>query len=168
MLPGKSYSFDEITQILLKRWWIILLPFVIGSAAGYMMYQRTPELYKSETLIMVVPQRVPDSYVKPTVTGTVEDRLTSINDQILSRSRLERVITDFDLYRDARATGIMQDVVEQMRDDIEVEPPAPGLQTFKVGFVSDDPTGHDGIQVKGREKLAAHGAYLERELTGRA
>ena len=35
-------------------------------------------------------------------------------------------------------------------------------------FVSDDPTGHEGIRLKGREKLAAHGAYLERELTGRA
>ena len=35
-------------------------------------------------------------------------------------------------------------------------------------FVSDDPTGHEGIRVKGRERLAAHGAYLERELSGRA
>lgn len=161
VLPGKSYSFDEITQILLKRWWIVLLPFVIGSAAGYMMYQRTPELYKSETLIMVVPQRVPDSYVKPTVTGTVEDRLTSINDQILSRSRLERVITDFDLYRDARATGIMQDVVEQMRDDIKLEPPAPGLQTFKVGFVSNDPQ----TARKVTERLAS--LYIEENLRDR-
>ena len=161
MLPGKSYSFDEITQILLKRWWIALLPFVIGSVAGFMMYQRTPELYKSETLIMVVPQRVPDSYVKPTVTGTVEDRLTSINDQILSRSRLERVITDFDLYRDARAVGIMQDVVEQMRDDIKLEPPAPGLQTFKVGFVSNDPQ----TARKVTERLAS--LYIEENLRDR-
>ena len=104
VLPGKSYSFDEITQILLKRWWIVLLPFVIGSVGGIHDVPAYPRAVWSETLIMVVPQRVPDSYVKPTVTGTVEDRLTSINDQILSRSRLERVITDFDLYRDARAS----------------------------------------------------------------
>ena len=34
-------------------------------------------------------------------------------------------------------------------------------------FLSDDPAAHDGIRLKGREKLAAHGAYLERELGGR-
>ena len=34
-------------------------------------------------------------------------------------------------------------------------------------FLSDDPAGHDGIRLKGRANLDAHGAYLERELTGR-
>ncbi len=34
-------------------------------------------------------------------------------------------------------------------------------------FLTDDPAGHDGIRLKGRATLDAHGAYLERELTGR-
>lgn len=34
-------------------------------------------------------------------------------------------------------------------------------------FLTDDPTGYEGIELKGRTKLDAHGAYLERELTGR-
>ena len=34
-------------------------------------------------------------------------------------------------------------------------------------FLTDDPAGHEGIRRKGLEKLAAHGAYLERELAGR-
>ncbi len=34
-------------------------------------------------------------------------------------------------------------------------------------FLTDDPAGHEGIRLKGRDKLDAHGAYLERELTGR-
>ena len=87
MLPGKTYSPEEIALILRKRWWLALLPFVIGTALGIFLYQQTPERYKSETLIMVVPQRVPDSYIKPTVTGTVEDRLASINDQIHGDTR---------------------------------------------------------------------------------
>ncbi len=65
-----------------------------------------PTKYRSETLIMVVPQRVPDSYVKATITESIEDRLPSISEQILSRSRLERIITDMDLYKDRPcATG---------------------------------------------------------------
>ena len=34
-------------------------------------------------------------------------------------------------------------------------------------FLTDDPAGYDGIQLKGRAKLAANGTYLEHELTGR-
>ena len=41
---------------------------------------------------MDVPQRVPDSYVKATITESIENRLPSISEQILSRSRLERII----------------------------------------------------------------------------
>ena len=75
VLPGKNFTLDEITQILIKRWWLIALPFVIGSVGGYIAYQSIAEQYRSETLIMVVPQRVPDTYVRSTVTGSVEDRL---------------------------------------------------------------------------------------------
>ena len=35
----------------------------------------------------------------------VEDRLRSIREQIMSRSRLERIIQDLDLYKDRRSTG---------------------------------------------------------------
>ena len=58
-----------------------------------------------------MPQRVPDAYVKPTVTQTIEDRLPAISEQILSRSRLERIITEFDLYKEERETQVMEDVV---------------------------------------------------------
>ncbi len=34
-------------------------------------------------------------------------------------------------------------------------------------FLTDEAVGHDGIARKGRDKLDAHGAYLERELAGR-
>jgi polysaccharide chain length determinant protein (PEP-CTERM system associated) len=40
---------------------------------------------------------------------------------ILTRTRLEKIITDFDLYPDLRKTGIMEDVVEQMRKDLNVQ-----------------------------------------------
>jgi polysaccharide chain length determinant protein (PEP-CTERM system associated) len=162
VLPGKTYSVEEVTQILRKRWWMVALPFAIGTVVGVYLYRSTPEQYRSETMIMVVPQRVPDTYVKPTVTGTVEDRLASINDQIMSRSRLERIITDYDLYRETRRAGtIMQDVVEQMRDDIEVEPPVQGQQTFKVSYSSSDP----GTARKVTERLAS--LYIEENLRDR-
>ena len=99
MLPGKTNSPEEILRIAGRRWWMIVLPFVVGTVAGVVAYYEMPVQYRSETLIMVVPQRVPDTYVRSTVMGSIEDRLPSISEQILSRSNLERTIVDFDLYK---------------------------------------------------------------------
>jgi polysaccharide chain length determinant protein (PEP-CTERM system associated) len=117
-------------------------------------------MYKSETLIMVVPQRIPDSYVKSTVTAKVEDRLPSISDQILSRSRLERIITDLNLYPAQRAHGVMEDVVQRMRDkDVQVK--LEGKDSFRVGYVNSDPK----IAQKTTERLAS--LYIEENLRDR-
>ena len=88
---------------------------------------------------MVVPQRVPDEYVKATVTSPIEDRLSSISDQIMSRSRLERIITDLNLYRGDRAKGaLMEDVVRRMRADIKVT--VESKDGFRVNYISDEPS----------------------------
>jgi len=139
VLPGKTLSPEDVVGILFRRRWLILLPFALGLAAAPYVAKRIPAVYKSETLIMVVPQRVPDSYVRSTVTATVEDRLPSISDQILSRSRLERVISDFGLYEEVRRSAPMEDVVRQMRLDIGPVQIQPGAQSFRVSYLNRDP-----------------------------
>ena len=109
----KPSTREDIRRILWRRRWLTLGAVGARLAAAPFIAKRIPEVYKSETLIMVIPQRVPDSYVKSTVTATVEDRLPSISDQILSRSRLERIISDFGLYAEQRATAPMEDVVRE-------------------------------------------------------
>jgi polysaccharide chain length determinant protein (PEP-CTERM system associated) len=89
-------------------------------------------------VILVVPQRVPESYVRSTVTSRIEDRLKTIQPQILSRSNLESIIRALDLYPDERKTLVMEDVVARMRLDIE----GPNIErgdAFRVGYVSADP-----------------------------
>ncbi len=68
MLPGQSYTLDQIARILRLRWWLVLLPLAFGTSAGVLTYLWLPVNYQSETLIMVIPQRIPDSYVRSTVT----------------------------------------------------------------------------------------------------
>jgi polysaccharide chain length determinant protein (PEP-CTERM system associated) len=139
VLPAKRYTVADIVSIAVRRRWLILLPFALGVAAMPVIAPRVPERYRSETLILVVPQRVPDAYVKATVTETVEDRLPSISDQILSRSRLERIITDLDLYQADRARDVMEDVVSRMRNDIKVTLTPKSLDSFRVSYVNTNP-----------------------------
>jgi uncharacterized protein involved in exopolysaccharide biosynthesis len=160
VLTGKTYTLDEVARILLRRWWLILLPLILGTASGVLAYKWLPVQYRSETLIMVIPQRVPDSYVKSTINSTVEDRLRSIGEQIQSRSRLERIIQDLDLYKDRRKAGTIEDLVLRMRGDIDLK--LEGKESsFRVSYVSPDPK----TAQKVTERLAA--LYIEENLRDR-
>jgi polysaccharide chain length determinant protein (PEP-CTERM system associated) len=137
VIPGKVYTPEEYVKIAWRYRWLIAVPFVIAAIGTFAVARMLPDRYRSETLILVVPQRVPEAYVKSTVTARIEDRLQSISQQILSRTRLERIIQDFNLYERERRTGIMEDLVERMRKDIEVQ--IVKGDAFRVAFTGEDP-----------------------------
>ena len=159
MLPGKKYKPEDVLHILRRRAWLVLVPFAIVSAATAVVVRRLPDRFRSDTLILVVPQRVPESYVKSTVTARIEDRLQSISQQILSRTRLERIIQDFNLYAEARRVGIMEDIVERMRNDISVQ--VVKGDAFRVSFVGNEPR----TVMKVTERLAS--LFIEESMRDR-
>src|SRR3990170_1416119 len=79
-----------------------------------------PNRYRAQTSIIVTPQQVPTNFVPSTITTVLAERLQMIRQQILSRTRLERIIEEFNLYPEMRASRIMEDVIEKMRNDIGV------------------------------------------------
>lgn len=161
MLPGRKYSPEEVLRLIVAHKWTILLPLAVGLATAPWIATRIPEQYRSETLIMVIPQRIPDSYVRSTVTAKLEERLPSITDQIQSRSRLERIITDLDLYKTERERWTMEDTVQRMRGDIKVGLEGRAKESFRVSYVSRDPR----TAQKVTERLAS--LYIEENLRDR-
>ncbi len=136
MLPGKKYTPDDILRILRKRWWLALIPAAVG-AIGAAAYATTmPNLFRSETIIMVTPQQIPESYVRSFGGQRMEDRLAALQQQILSRTRLERVISDLNLYPEQRREMPMEDVVEIMRRDITARPQPRG-DVFILSYTSN-------------------------------
>jgi len=121
MLPGKKYTPDDILRIARKRWWLALIPVAIGLIGATLYAYTVPDRFRSQTFITVTPQQIPDAYVRTFTTQRIEDRLASLQQQILSRTRLERVITDFNLYSEQRRQMPMEDVVEIMRNDIRAQ-----------------------------------------------
>jgi polysaccharide chain length determinant protein (PEP-CTERM system associated) len=138
MIPGHKYTTQDVLDAVLRRKWLIICPVVIFGIAAFVITRSLPNLYRSETLILVVPQRVPESYIRSTVTNRIEDRLRSIREQVLSRSMLERIILEFDLYPEQRKQLPMEEVVARMRNDIDVDPPVKD-DTFSISYVSGEP-----------------------------
>jgi len=64
----------------------------------------------------------------------IEDRLRSISQEILSRTRLEKVIREFDLYPELLKVKPMEFVVEDMRSDILVQTVKD--DSFRITFIA--------------------------------
>src|SRR2546421_10746829 len=94
--PTDVIDYWEI--FLRRRWWIVV-PTLLISMTVFVVSAKWPKLYKSETLILVDPQKVPTEYVRPTISGDVSDRLQTISQEILSRTRLQKIIDQFGLYK---------------------------------------------------------------------
>jgi polysaccharide chain length determinant protein (PEP-CTERM system associated) len=137
VLPVRNYTPEDIIRILWFRKWILLAGMIITAAAGFGISMRIPNEYRSETLILVIPQRVPESYVHSTVTMRIEDRLRSISQEILSRSRLEKIIDEFNLYPELQHSKPMESIVEYMRTNVVVETVRD--DAFKVSFSDTTP-----------------------------
>lgn len=126
-----------------RKWWIlaVFLPVSLGTVAiSYFL----PNVYTSETLILVDPQKVPDSYVKATVTGDVRDRLGTLSQQILSATRLQKIIDTFNLYPEERKTLAREDVILRMRSHISVNVVSDfggsqDLQAFRITYSGKEP-----------------------------
>jgi polysaccharide chain length determinant protein (PEP-CTERM system associated) len=138
MMPGRNYTPATIRWIVRNRKWLLIGPMLFfGIAASAFTYFMKDE-YRAQTLILVVPQRVPEKYVGPAVAETIEQRLQSISPQIMSESRLERIITELDLYPSKRGKrGGMEEIVAEMRDDISVEIMRGDL--FRVTYSGSNP-----------------------------
>lgn len=136
--PGKSFNINDYIEILLKRKWYIVIPFAVVFSAAAIFSFTAPKRYRASTLILVTPQKVPVDYVRPTVTSRIEDRLQSIGQEIMSRTRLEQVINEFKLYPNETRALTMEEVVESMRSDISVE--IRGSQGyFTISYKGKDP-----------------------------
>jgi polysaccharide chain length determinant protein (PEP-CTERM system associated) len=98
----KPFNIQDYLAIGLRRKWYIIIPLIIGVLASFGVYKYLPKVFKASTLILVQSQRVPESYVRPTITDSVASRLNTISQEILSRTRLEKVIQEFNLYSEIR------------------------------------------------------------------
>ena len=89
----------EYLEIFSRRRWAVIVPAVLISGLTVPIVLSIPATYQSTTLILVEAQKVPETLVRTTVTTPIEDRLQAISQQILSRTRLQRVIEKFNLYQ---------------------------------------------------------------------
>jgi polysaccharide chain length determinant protein (PEP-CTERM system associated) len=157
MRKKPAAELSDYWNIFLRRKWWIIIPALVIAGGTIMVVSKLPKVYRSQTLILVDPQKVPADFVKPTVTTNVNNRLQIISQEILSRTHLQRIIDEFGLYRNEATldrilalllrTGkrTQEEIVDSMRKDISVETIADEdsrehtLGAFRITYQGPDP-----------------------------
>lgn len=136
--PEKSFNIHDYTEIFLRRIWYIAIPFVVILTGAILYAFYSPKIYRTATLVLVTPQKVPETFVRPTVTSKIEDRLQSIAQEIMSRTRLERIISEFKLYSEEAKSLSREEIVELMQKKIQVEIKSKEGY-FTISYIGEDP-----------------------------
>ena len=134
----QTYAPEALLKVARRRKWQIVTPAVVTAVTIAVWAHRLPNRYRSDAVLVFLRQQVPETFVRSTVTTRVDDGLQSITQQILSRTQLEQIVRDFDLYSDRRPGIALEDIVDAMRTrDIEIQPLK--RDAFRLSFIADDP-----------------------------
>ena len=119
--------------------------------AMYWIAMALPNEYTSSAMLLVEPQSVNEKLVEAGA-GRVDlnERLNLMTAEILSRTRLSRIIDDLEIYQEQSKTMTRDEIIDQMQRSISVSPVLPELTrgmkstniditTFEIFFSSDTP-----------------------------
>jgi polysaccharide chain length determinant protein (PEP-CTERM system associated) len=140
----QPFDMGRYLDIVRRRHMIFLVLLLLGWAAVWGSSWLLPARYKSTTLILVEEPAMPKNYVEPNVNDNLQDRLQSITQQILSRTRLLLIIDKLHLYQGERQPSTPDGRVEKMRKDIgDIElvkdPQTQGITAFRINYSAPDP-----------------------------
>jgi len=134
----------DVVAIVRRRFWLIFVLAIFGGVAGFVAARVLPKKYTSKTLVLVQQPEVQP--VTPIATDNVNQRLATMQQQILSTARLEPVIHDLNLYPGDINSLPKEEIVDHLRQAITITAVAPMTETraqnlpgFTISVVFDNP-----------------------------
>ena len=136
-------DLNRYFDLVRRRHLHFLIPLLAGWLVVWGASWLVKPLYKSSTLILVEQPTMPKNYVEPNVSDNLQDRLQSITQQILSRTRLLLIINKLNLYSGPGKVLTVDEKVDRMRKDIDVELVKDArndeITAFRIFYSAPDP-----------------------------
>ncbi len=108
-------------KIFLSRKKYFYIPAIALFVVATLIALLWPSTYESTSTILIEEQQIPPDFVRATVTGFADQRIQSLTQQILSRTRLWEIVQQFNLYADLREKLTREEILEKMKDDIKFD-----------------------------------------------
>ncbi|QTA79091.1 Polysaccharide chain length determinant protein domain-containing protein [Desulfonema limicola] len=138
----KQIDIDYYIKLILQRRWFLLIPFCISMSVGIYFAITLPKVYSASNLILIIPQSVPDKYVPSVVDPDMLDEIETIKQRILSRSNIEAIINEYDLFSGPKYKNMFDvDKIENFRKNtsVKVTKSKGSINSFIIEFKGNDP-----------------------------
>ena len=177
-----SVMMQVYWAMIVRRKWLVMSSILAGVVVAGVLCLVLPKSYRSSTLIVIENQKIPDDYVKGIGGASVEERLTLIQQQVMSRTLLSQIIEEFKLYEGQVDKEVLESSIEEIRKAIKVETVGTiggvgkSVESITISFSNKNPMTAMKVtaklaslfieeNLKVREQLATGvSAFLEREL----
>jgi uncharacterized protein involved in exopolysaccharide biosynthesis len=126
MIQNRELSIDDYLAMLRRRLKVLLIPALVAPLVGFLVSFAFSPKYTSQATILVEGQKVPEGYVAPVVTEDLTQRIATMEQRVLTRSRLQPMIERLGLAKGGRG---LDDVVDSIRNNIDIQPVEPGVST---------------------------------------
>lgn len=164
-MNAATFKPRDLWYVAVRRKWLIAIFMVVSLGGAWGVYVMSPKVYRSNTLIMVDNQKIPENYVHSVVGGTVSERIVTIQQQVLSRTVLSSVLEEFALYPELVSAEGKEAAIEGMRKKIKIEtkggPGVAHVDAFSISFSHTDPV----LAQQVTAKLASQ--FIEQNLRSR-
>jgi len=136
--------FDELRlgdylEIARRRRWFIIVSVLAMFLASTVVAYRLRNVYRAETTVLVDSSQVPYNYVAPVVSSDITARLSTLQQQLLSPTRLKKLVEAEGLYPDPSGKRTEDDVIRSVQSSITVELVNPGggkMGAFRIAYSS--------------------------------
>jgi len=138
----KKIKVDYYIDLVLRRRWLIIIPFCLSMLAGIYLSITLPRQYSADTLILIVPKSIPDRFVEPLTETPVQQRVSTITEQVKSRTYIERIIKEVGLYSGPEYKNmLLEEKIAGVRKNVRivVTRGRKGTDAFKISFEGKEP-----------------------------
>jgi polysaccharide chain length determinant protein (PEP-CTERM system associated) len=119
MIENRELTMDDYLAMLRRRAKVILIPALLAPLAGFAVSYFFPPRFTSQSLILVEGQKVPENMVQPVVSEDLTARVATLQQQVLSESRLQPVVER--LYP-GKSSQDVAEIIDAIRLNMTVEP----------------------------------------------
>ncbi len=151
MEEANTLDLVHYLDVFRRRRRQFIVPALITFILFVLLALFLPPTYRSTATILIEQQEIPPDLVRSTVTSYADQRIQVISQRVMTTANLSKIIEKYDLYPEEREVYTLPTVVEEMREDIELQmisadvvDPRSGRPTtatiaFKLSYESESP-----------------------------
>ena len=121
-VPRRALDVEDYVDILRRHWMWIAGPAFAGLVIAVVAAFLWPDTFVSFAVMRITPSQVSDKIVPTNFNLRMQDRLDTMLQDVTSRSKLIDMVKKFNLYPAQQAKKSLEDIVEEMRPDILIDP----------------------------------------------